>query len=79
MLLDIAAYLPTIAARHHNVEKDQRGLDLFERLDGLIAVIGDSYRIPASLQIIADYVRIIGVVVHYEDWGMCLVGHKLLS
>ena len=70
MLLDVAANLPAIAARHHHVEQNQRRLDLLERLDRLIAVVRDGYRIPARLQIIADDVRVIGVVVHYEDRGM---------
>src|SRR4051812_33937515 len=79
MLLDIAADLPTVSARHHHVEQYESRFDFLECLERIVAVVGDSDRISARLQIIADDVRVIRVVVNDEDRRVSGFSHKQSS
>ena len=79
MALDLATDLPTVAPRHHDIEKYQRRLDLVECLQCIIAVVSHGDGITLSLQIVADDVRVIRVVVDYENRRVRCVSHKQLS
>ena len=79
VLLDVAAYLPAIAARHHHVEEDEGGLHLLERLQRVIAVVGDRDRVSTGLEIVADDVGVIRIIVDDEYRWMRFIGHKRLS
>jgi len=65
MLLDFAAHLPAIPARHHHVQKHQRRFDLLERLHGFVAIVGDGNRVSPRFQIVTDDVSVICVVIDH--------------
>src|SRR5438552_1410030 len=79
MLLDIAADLPAVSSRHHHVEQNQRRFDLLERLEGVVAIVGDGYGKPARLEVITNDMRIVRVVVDHQNRWMGCVCHKRLS
>src|SRR5687768_16170784 len=76
-VLHLPADLPPIPARHHHIEEDERRFLFFEELEGLVTVVGNGDGIATRLEVIADDVRIVLVVVHYEDRRERAVGHIL--
>jgi hypothetical protein len=70
VLLDVPADLPAVAPGHHHVEKNECGLYLLERPERIVTVVGDGDRVSTRLEIIADDVRVIRVVIDYEDRGV---------
>src|SRR5213083_2117230 len=76
MVLHFAADLPAVAARHHDIEENDRGFFPLEESHRLIAIVSDRDRIPASLEIIADYVGVVVIVVYNENRRKLGVGHS---
>src|SRR5579885_66115 len=54
MLLHDAADLPAVAARHHHIEKHERGPDRLEQSERLVAVVRDGDRVSPNLEILTD-------------------------
>jgi hypothetical protein len=66
-LLDEAANLPAIAARHHDVEQHERGPHLLEERERLVAVVRDGDRVPTDLQVLPDDLGVVLIIVDHQD------------
>ena len=65
--LHLPADLPAVAARHHDIEQDDRRLDGGEQRHRFVAVVCDGDRIPTSFEVIPDDVGIVLVIIDHED------------
>src|SRR5689334_6223266 len=75
MVLHFAADLPAVAAGHHHIEENKRGLVALECLHRFVAVVGDGYRVPTRLEVVPYYVGVVVVVVDYKDRGELRISH----
>src|SRR6266550_5667448 len=76
MVFHLAADLPAVASWHHDVEENDRRLFPLERFHRFVAVVCNRNRITACLEIIADYVGVVVIVVHNKNRGKLGVGHS---
>src|SRR6266404_5520701 len=78
MVFHFAASLPAVAARHHDVEENDRGLFPLEQFHRFVAVVCNRNRITACLEIIADDVGVVVIIVNDKNGWKLWVGHPSL-
>ena len=67
MLLHDAADLPAIATGHHHIKEDERRLHCLEQSQRFIAVMRNRYWISANLEVLADDLGIVVIIVDHQD------------
>ena len=66
-LLDGPAHLEAVHARQHQVEDDQIRLGLLDASEGGFAVVCRDHLEPGLLQVVADDIEYVGLVLDDED------------
>src|SRR5204863_4329348 len=75
MLLHDTTYFPPVATRHHHVEQHNRRLHGLEESQCLLSACRHRDRVATNLEIFANDVGVVAIVVDYEDGWQLLGSH----